>query len=83
METITIAPSAYPPSPVLSPPIDFGKAKKVPIKPQKKQSKTVDKNTAKADGVVKPKQSKSRNGMSWHCPGFPFRNGGFLQLWSC
>ncbi|KAL8643319.1 MAG: hypothetical protein Q9226_008407, partial [Calogaya cf. arnoldii] len=34
----------------------------VPIKPQKKQSKTVDKNTSKADGVVKPKQSKSRNG---------------------
>ncbi|KAI4282880.1 MAG: hypothetical protein L6R38_002600 [Xanthoria sp. 2 TBL-2021] len=62
METTTIPPSAFPPSPILSPPIDFGKAKKVPIKPQKKQPKTVDKTLSKADGVAKPKQSKSRNG---------------------
>ncbi|CAL8574812.1 hypothetical protein XPA_000763 [Xanthoria parietina] len=59
METI---PSACPSSPILSPPIDFGKANKVPIKPQKKQPKPVDKALSKADGIAKPKQSKSRNG---------------------
>lgn len=76
METI---PSACPSSPILSPPIDFGKANKVPIKPQKKQPKPVDKALSKADGIAKPKQSKSRNGMSLHCRERRFGQGRFLR----
>ncbi|KAL8998995.1 MAG: hypothetical protein Q9169_002101 [Polycauliona sp. 2 TL-2023] len=56
------AASAFPPSPIHSPPINFGKPKKLPIKPQKKEPKTIDKIVSKVDGVAKPKQSKSRNG---------------------
>ncbi|KAL8673246.1 MAG: hypothetical protein Q9168_002322 [Polycauliona sp. 1 TL-2023] len=64
MDTFTLptSASALPPSPVSSPLIDTDKAKKVPIKPQKKQPTTLDKSLSKADGVAKPKQSKSRDG---------------------
>lgn len=66
METITIpSPSAFlsSPPPVLQPSIDPPETPRVSKKAQKKQLKSFEKSQSKNEGIAKPKQSKSRNGI--------------------